>query len=209
MLQVMTLKRIHYLSGLCLSLFIGFHLFNHLMAIQGAEKHISTMQSLRLVYRNPVIETILLIAVFIQIVSGIRLYKAGKKQANEFYGKLHVWTGLYMAFFLMIHVSAVIAGRLLLQLDTNFYFGVAGLNSFPFNLFFIPYYALAILSFFGHIAAIHAKKMKMQLFGTSPKQQANFIIILGICLTVFILFGLTNQFKGVVIPDEYRVLINQ
>lgn len=205
----MSLRRIHYFSGLCISLFIGFHLFNHLTALQGAEKHISTMQSLRVVYRNRVVEIILLIAVFIQIISGIRLYKAGKKQESGFYEKLHVWTGLYMAFFLIIHVSAVIAGRLLLKLDTNFYFGVAGLNSFPFNLFFIPYYALAILAFFGHIAAIHTKKMKISLFSASPKQQANFIIILGICLTVFIFYGLTNQFKGVVIPAEYRVLINQ
>lgn len=205
----MTLKRIHYLSGFYLSLFIGFHLFNHLTALYEAEKHISTMQSFRVLYRNPVVETILLIAVFIQIVSGIRLYYAGKKQASRFYEKLHVWTGLYMAFFLMIHVSAVITGRFLLKLDTNFYFGVAGLNSFPFNLFFIPYYALGILSFFGHIAAIHAKKMKMTFFGASPKKQAKFIIILGICLTGFIFYGLTNQFKGVVIPAEYRVLINQ
>ncbi len=205
----MTLKRIHYFSGLCISLFIGFHLFNHLTATQGLEKHITTMESFRTVYRNPFVETILLIVVLVQIVSGLRLFKMRRKLVAGFYDKLHLWTGLYMALFLIIHVSAVLAGRLLLHLDTNFYFGVAGLNSFPFNLFFIPYYALAILAFFGHIAAIHAKKMKIPLFGTSPKQQANCIIILGICLTVFIFYGLTNQFKGVVIPAEYRVLINQ
>ncbi|HCL04471.1 MAG TPA: hypothetical protein DHW64_00125 [Chitinophagaceae bacterium] len=205
----MMLKRVHYLSGLCISLFIGFHLFNHITALEGAEKHISTMESFRVVYRNPFVEFFLLIAVLIQIVSGIRLFRLQRKMAAGFYDRLHLWTGFYMAFFLIIHVSAVLAGRLLLQLDTNFYFGVAGLNSFPFNLFFIPYYALAILSFFGHIAAIHTKKMKMSLFGTSPKQQANIIIILGICLTLLIFYGLTNQFKGIAIPAEYRVLINQ
>jgi len=205
----MTLKKIHYLSGLCLSLFIGFHLFNHITALQGADKHISTMQSFRVVYRNPFVETVLLLAVLLQLVSGIRLFKAKRKRAAGFYEQLHIWTGMYLAFFLLIHVTAVLAGRFLLKLDTNFYFGVAGLNSFPFNLFFIPYYALAILSFFGHFAAIHAKKMKMPLFGTSPKQQADFIIILGIFLTVFIFYSLTDQFKGVVIPAEYRVLINQ
>jgi hypothetical protein len=40
-----------------------------------------------------------------------------------------------MALFLIIHVSAVLTGRFILHLDTNFYFGVAGINNFPFSLF--------------------------------------------------------------------------
>lgn len=205
----MTLKKIHYLSGLYTSLFIGFHLFNHIVSLQGAEKHIATMQSFRGIYRNAFAETILLVAVLVQVISGIKLFGAGRKAAFGFYDKLHYLTGLYIAFFLVIHVSAVMAGRFILKLDTNFYFGVAGLNSFPFNLFFIPYYALAILAFFGHIAAIHHKKMKLPLLGLSPKQQANAILLLGICFTVFVFYGLTNHFKGVIIPAEYRVLISQ
>jgi len=100
-------------------------------------------------------------------------------------------------------------GRFFLNLDTNFYFGVAGLNTFPFNLFFVPYYGLAILSIFGHIAAIHSQKMKNSIFGWSPKQQANFILIKGIVLTVVIFYGLTNGFSGVEIPQEYNVLIGK
>jgi succinate dehydrogenase/fumarate reductase cytochrome b subunit len=202
----MTLKKIHYLSGLCISLFIGFHLFNHIVALQGAEKHIATMQSFRGIYRNVFAETILLAAVLVQIISGVRLFKTGRKTALGFYDKLHYRTGLYMAFFLVIHVSAVLAGRYILKLDTNFYFGVAGLNSFPFNLFFIPYYGLAILSFFGHIAAVHSKKMKIPLLGLLPKQQANIILASGFIITMIIFYGLTNHFKGVLIPAEYNIL---
>jgi hypothetical protein len=86
---------------------------------------------------------------------------------------------------------------------------VAGLNSFPFNLFFIPYYGLAILSFFGHIASVHNKKMKHNIFSLTPTRQAKFILFLGLCLTVLIFYGLTNHFNGVKIPTEYNVLIGK
>ncbi|MFN9998994.1 MAG: hypothetical protein ACK52X_05155, partial [bacterium] len=104
---------------------------------------------------------------------------------------------------------AVLGGRLFLHLDTNFYFGVAGLNSFPFSLFFIPYYGLAILSFFGHIASIHSKKMKQIIFGLSPNKQSIIILIFGLLLTIVIFYGLTNHFNGFIIPSEYNILIGK
>jgi hypothetical protein len=114
-----------------------------------------------------------------------------------------------LAIFLIIHLSAVLGGRLFLHLNTNFYFGVAGLNSFPFNLFFIPYYGFAIVSFFGHIASVHNKKMKNNILNLTPEQQAKSILIFGFVLTVTIFYGLTNHFDGVTIPNEYKILIGK
>jgi hypothetical protein len=111
--------------------------------------------------------------------------------------------------FFLIHLSAVLGGRFILKLDTNFYFGVAGLNTFPFNLFFVPYYGLAIVSFFGHLAAIHHKKMQKTVLGISPNTQSKAILAFGIGLTFIIFYGLTNEFKGVEIPKEYQVLIGK
>ncbi len=47
------------------------------------------------------------------------------------------------------------------------------------------------------------------LFGATPKQQANFILIKGVVLTVIIMYGLTNGFTGVDIPEEYNVIIGK
>lgn len=202
----MTLHRIHYISGLVITAFVALHLINHCFSISGAEKHIEIMTALRHFYRNIFVETILLMAVAIQIFSGIQLFRANRKAAKTFFEKLQIWTGLYLAIFFLIHVSAVFAGRFILQLDTNFYFGVAGLNSFPVNLFFIPYYALAIIAFFGHIAAIHHRKMKKNIVGIPPILQSKLIIVFGVCLAIVIFYGLTNDFRGVQIPPEYKVL---
>lgn len=205
----MTIRKTHYLSGLIIALFVGFHLFNHLASIYGPDKHIELMNTLRHFYRNIFTETILFLAVLVQIISGLKLFKSNISTAKTGFEKLHIWTGLYLAIFLAIHLSAVLVGRYFLSLDTNFYFGVAGLNSFPLNLFFIPYYGLAILSFFGHIAAIHNKKMKYKILHLTPEQQSKTILILGIFVTLIIFYGLTNHFKGVTIPAEYKILIGK
>jgi hypothetical protein len=203
------MKRVHYFSGLIITIFITLHLFNHLCSIWGAGKHIEVMNMLRPIYRTIFAEIVLLGAVSIQIISGIALFRKKRKNTNTDFDKLQLWTGLYLSIFFIIHLGAVMGGRLILHLDTNFYFGVAGLNTFPYNLFFIPYYTLAIVSFFGHVAAIHNKKMKRTVFGVNPKQQSKAIFLFGVCLTILIFYGLTNHFSGVKIPEAYNILIGK
>lgn len=205
----MTIKNLHYISGLTITIFVVLHLFNHVVSIFGAQDHIETMNTLRIFYRNIFVETILLSAVLLQIISGLKLFRTNRKLVRSKFDQLQLWSGLYLSVFFIIHLSAVLSGRLFLKLDTNFYFGVAGLNSFPFNLFFIPYYGLAILSFFGHIASIHNKKMKRTILGLSPNSQSTAILIFGFILTIVIFYGLTNHFNGVTIPKEYEVLIGK
>ena len=199
------IRKIHFASGLTLSVFIGLHLMNHLASIAGSDQHIELMKMLRNFYRTPIIEFLLFAAVLVQISSGIRLFLSKRKTNKVGFELLHIYTGLYLASFLVIHVSAVLAGRFILHLDTNFYFGAAGLNSFPVNLFFIPYYSLAILSFFGHIAAIHHCKMKNAIWGVSVDGQSKAILILGALVMLLILYGMTNGFMGATIPEEYRL----
>ncbi|NIF06395.1 hypothetical protein F3J23_13185 [Chryseobacterium sp. Tr-659] len=205
----MKTKSLHYFSGLTISLFVGLHLFNHICSIFGADLHIEIMHAFRKLYRNPISETVLLLAVVVQIISGLSLFFILRKNTHLKFEKLQILSGLYLAFFLMIHVSAVLTGRFYLHLDTNFYFGAAGINTFPLNLFFIPYYSLAILSFFGHIAAIHYKKMQMSIYQISPATQSKAILILGIFTTLLIFYGFTNRFLGVQIPEEYNILIGK
>ncbi|MCB1145317.1 MAG: hypothetical protein KDK38_00825 [Leptospiraceae bacterium] len=201
------IKKLHYFSGLTISIFVALHLFNHAFSIAGAEKHIEMMSTLRYFYRNIFIEILLLVAIATQIVTGLRLFIMKRKIVSTVFDKLQIWSGLYLAIFFLIHLSAVLAGRIILKLDTNFYFGVAGLNAFPFNLFFIPYYTLAILSFFAHIAALHNRKMSLKILGLTPQMQSIVIFLFGFLFSIFILFGLTNKFTGVQIPAEYKVLI--
>lgn len=204
----MNLRKIHSTSGLIISVFVGMHLFNHSYSILGPDKHIEVMSILRLVYRNRIIESFLLLAIAIQIYSGLKIFKTKKPFANTYFEKLHIWTGLYLAIFLIIHVSAVLLSRLFLHIDTNFYFGAAGINLFPLNLFFIPYYFLAIISFFGHISAIHYKRMKRNILGMNVFKQSVLILLIGLGFGMFLMFVLSNKFQGFDIPEAYKFLNN-
>lgn len=201
------MKRIHYISGLTITIFVVLHLCNHAVSLVGVESHIAFMDKLRLVYRNPIVETLLLGVVLVQIISGLKLAIMQKGLAVGFYKKIQIWSGLYIAMFLLIHVGAVLMGRYILQLDTNFYFGAIGLNTFPFNLFFIPYYGLAIVAFFGHVSAIHFHKMRSTILGVSVEQQSRIIFLIGVVVAIVILYGMTNGFNGVEIPEEYDIMI--
>lgn len=202
-------KKLHYFSGITISIFVFFHLINHFASVFGADAHINLMNSLRVVYRNIFVESILFLSVTILIFSGIKLFLLKRKFVSSFFDKLQIWSGLYLAIFFLVHLSAVLGGRFIFNLDTNFYFGVAGLNTFPLSLFFIPYYALAIVSFFGHIASVHSKKMIKTIIGLTPSQQAYAILTLGVAITLIIFYGLTNGFNGLEIPEKYNVIIGK
>lgn len=209
-LQIKTeVKRIHYISGITITIFIILHLSNHLYSLFGVDRHIEVMDTLRIFYRNVIAEIILICAVLIQIISGIKLFFKKRKEVSSFFEKLQLWSGFYLAVFFVFHLAAVFIGRLILNLDTNIYFGVAGLNTFPFSLFFIPYYGLAIISFFGHISSLHSLKMKNNVIGINPNQQAYTILFIGVLLTLIVLYGLTNGFNGIETPKEYQIMIGK
>ncbi|MBO9733014.1 MAG: hypothetical protein J7623_30515 [Chitinophaga sp.] len=194
------IKQLHYISGITLSVFIGVHLFNHLLALAGPDAHIGLMEKLRKVYRQPVIETILLLSVLTQVISGARLlFNQQKKTISE---SIQIWSGMYLSFFLTVHVSAVIAGRLVEHLDTNFYFAGAGLNLYPATLFFIPYYFLSVCAISLHIASLHYLK-------TKSKWSACTIGTVGIIASVLIMIGYTHCFNWWEIPLEYRAFISK
>lgn len=188
------IKRIHYVSGLTLSIFIAVHLFNHFFAIAGAEAHIRMMEILRKVYRHPVIETFLLLVVGFQVITGIRL--AYKRRATSTAEKIQVWSGLYLAFFLIAHVGAVISGRYVELLNTNFYYGAIGMNFDPAYFIFVPYYFLAVVAISLHVAAIHYIK-------TGARKISVTIGAVGVAAAVVIILAYTNNFQGKQMPKEY------
>lgn len=191
-------KRVHYISGITLSAFIAFHLLNHLFALDGPEKHIAVMDNLRAVYRHPVIETVLLLAVLFQIVTGLRLVY--KRNAQSLAEKIQVYSGLYLSFFLLAHVGAVLSGRYIENLDTNFYYAAAGLNYYPATFIFIPYYFLAVAAISLHVAAIHFLK-------TGSVVVARGVALTGIATSVVIILAFTDFFQWRDMPEAYEKFI--
>ena len=148
----MTLRTLHRSSAILIALFAVLHIANHLAGLGGVATHIAFMDTARLVYRNLAVELVLLLCVAFQVGSGLTLVLRGWKQRRGFMPWLQVLSGAYLSFFLLVHVSAILSGRMLLNLDTNFYFAAAGFHVPPYPFFFVPYYFLAVVALFTHLA---------------------------------------------------------
>lgn len=198
-----SVKKLHRLSGLTIASFLVLHLTNHLFALGGPSLHISVMNFFRHIYRFPPIEILLLLCVLFQVISGIWLvFKKGFLR-QPFYIVVQVLSGLYLSFFMIYHVRAVLLGRFQWNVDTDFYFAAGVANRYPEKIFFIPYYTLSLVSMFAHIACVHYIKRMEKLNDTSDvipaetfrkysKREAIGICIVGALITSLIMIALTG-----------------
>lgn len=147
----MTLRTLHRSSAILIALFALLHIANHLAGLAGVATHLAFMEAARLVYRNLAVEMALLACVAFQVGSGLTLALRGWRQRRGFVPWLQALSGLYLSFFLLVHVSAILSGRVLLNLDTNFYFAAAGFHVPPYPFFFMPYYFFAVVALFVHL----------------------------------------------------------
>lgn len=90
------------------------HLANHLVSLHSIAAHIAFMNVARTVYRQPAIEFVLIASVIFQCGSGLWMVVRGWSARQGAVAWLQALSGSYLAVFLLIHVSAVVLGRIVL-----------------------------------------------------------------------------------------------
>ena len=165
--------------------------------------HIAVANLFRHIYRSLLVEILLLMCVLFQIISGVTLvFKKGFLK-QPFYVLIQIVSGLYLSFFMVYHVRAVMLGRYVWKVDTNFYFAAGVANRYPEKLFFIPYYTLSLVSVFAHIACAHyIKRMEMldkisdsvrnELLREKYNKEVAVICIAGTMITFLIMISITG-----------------
>jgi succinate dehydrogenase/fumarate reductase cytochrome b subunit len=195
---------LHRASACIIGAYVAVHLFNHLLAIQSVEAHIQFMKSFRHVYRNSFVEVLLLACVTFQIGSGVYFIKNRWGQRRGFFELVQALSGGYLAYFLLVHVGSVLFGRAALKLDTNFYYAAAGMHVPPFHYYFLPYYFLAIIAFFGHSAcAVHWLTRKA-LSEPSRNYFGRAVLTAGVATAALIVAAFAGVFYDIQVPQEYR-----
>jgi succinate dehydrogenase/fumarate reductase cytochrome b subunit len=195
----MRLRTLHGLSALLIAAYALVHLANHLVGLQGVQAHIAFMDAARKLYRNPLVEPVLLLAVAGQIVSGAILVIRGWRERRGLVSWLQAGSGAYLALFLLNHVTAVLYGRAVLHLDTNFYYAAAGLHVAPFQYFFAPYYFLAVLALFVHLACA----LSWQLPGRERLVLAP-AALAGLGAALLIVLSLAGVLYPVDVPAQFK-----
>jgi hypothetical protein len=196
------LEKLRHFSGIVIASFLFLHLTNHLFALGGPALHITVMNLFRCVYRFFPVEILLVICVIFQVISGVALVFRKGFLKQPVYVIIQIASGLYLSFFMVYHVCAVMFGRYLWNVNTDFYFAAGVANSYPSKLFFIPYYTLSLVCVFAYIACAHyitgIKKINMvpvnihTRFRKMYKREAAFIFVMGAMITFLIMISFTG-----------------
>jgi succinate dehydrogenase/fumarate reductase cytochrome b subunit len=199
----MTLRDFHRASAIVIATYALTHIANHLLSLQSVAAHIAFMEAARSLYRYWIVEFVLLFCVAFQIGSGLWFIARGWKERRGLLPWLQAGSGAYLAFFLLIHVSAVLVGRSILQLDTNFYFAAAGFHVPPYQFFFAPYYFLAVLALFTHLGC--AAYWQLAAASRSARVIAVALpMLVGSVIALLIVLSLAGMIQPVDVPAQYK-----
>jgi hypothetical protein len=192
-------RTLHRRCAVVVVLFVLAHLANHAAALGGVAAHLRFMEGARLVYRQPLVEIALLLCVAFQAGSGLWLAGAAWKRRLGWIARLQAASGAYLALFVLIHVGAVLVGRSVLELDTNVHFAAAGLQAWPYQLFFIPYYFLALVAVFAHLGCALARRAR-----SAPALAAGLPLAAGVVFSGLVLAALMGKLYPYEVPQAYR-----
>jgi succinate dehydrogenase/fumarate reductase cytochrome b subunit len=159
--------------------------------------------------RVPAVEALLLAGVAMQAGSGLLLVlrrsrqRLTRQQRRPPFDRLQETSGLYLAFFLLVHVVSVLAGRAVLGLDTNFYFAAAGLQVRPYPLLFVPYYGLAVAALFTHLACLLRRRLPASTPLATRDRAAWTGVATGAVLAALIVASFSGVFYPIDLPTAY------
>ena len=194
MAQGVNLRKLHRVTAAMLAAFILLHLANHLAILIGPGAHLSMMEAIRPLYRNPVVEPLLFAAFAVQLALGLRLmWRRGWPRA--LWPRIQVTSGGLFALFLIQHLGAVLYMRTAEpDLDTNIYWAAAVVSRAPFSLYFIPYYIIGLAALGIHIAAM---RRSVKLASISA------------ILACVIVAGFAGAFHDIQLPPAYEAYLDR
>jgi succinate dehydrogenase/fumarate reductase cytochrome b subunit len=94
-----------------LLLFIGPHIVNHVAGFWNGPLHIAIMNVVRRVYRDDIVQPVLLALIGFQILSGIALVRRRMRMPSDIFGTVQTMCGAYIGVYLLAHMTAVFAAR--------------------------------------------------------------------------------------------------
>ena len=191
------IHRVHYAAAIPLFVFLIAHVANHVMAIDGYDAHVHVQNVLRVVYRNRLVEPLLLVAVVTQVVTGAMLVWNARGSHFTPMRALQFVSGAYLSMFFFSHVNAVLVfGRWLQGVDTTFKWatgGPAGLLASG-SAALLPYYLLSVLAFFMH-AACAGRWALAPIAGNRAAQRAAWVVGAAGCLVTLALLAPLTGFR--------------
>jgi hypothetical protein len=148
---------VHGLTAAIISLYVLFHIANHLFGLVGQDAHAAVMKIGRVVYRSSLGEPLLVAAMLFQIGTGLYLAWRWSTAPQTFHRTYQVASGAYLSLFILGHMNSVfIYARSFLGIPTDWNFAIGaptGLIHDAWNIRLLPHYALGVFFVLSHVAS--------------------------------------------------------
>ncbi|WP_224790424.1 hypothetical protein [Pseudomonas fluorescens] len=191
------LRVAHGIAGIIVLLFVAFHLFNHLFGLAGPQTHAEVMELGRKVYRHPVVEPILVLALLFQVVSGLRLAWNWSSIGSDHYRIFQIGSGVFLSVFILGHLNAVfVFARTYAGIETGWDFASGdpvGMIHDPWGIRLLPHYAIGVFFVIAHLFS--GLRVVLLAHGVS-RVTANrgwwAGVVIGVLVSVMIMLGITG-----------------
>jgi hypothetical protein len=192
-------RRLAHVHGVSASaillLFVGPHIANHLAGFWNGPVHIEIMNAVRRVYRDDIVQPMLLTLIGFQILTGTVLVQRRMRMPSDFLGTIQTMSGVYVGVYFLAHVTAVFAARYA-GTDTNWNWLTRPHDSMLAslsNLRLIAHYWVGPIAIVTHVAC--GLRMILLQRDTSPvaaDRLALALITVGVVISSIILAALLN-----------------
>ena len=178
--------KIHRVAAALLVAFAGLHFASHVSAVFSLALNARVVDAVRIVYKQPPLEVLLLLALPIQICTGLWLFWARRDRALDRWDRLQLASGLYLAVFLAAHATATA----ILFRNINFRAASGGAPGLFGDPSFLAYYVLGPLAVFAHVACGARHLMLRHLGRLRAGRLAAGLLGLGAAITLVITLAL-------------------
>jgi hypothetical protein len=191
------LRVAHGISALgIIVIFLALHLSNHSTFILGPDTYRTVMKAVRHVYRQEVLQPLLVALFLFQVGSGVYLATHAGAQPMDRFRTFQIATGIFLAAYVLGHMNSVfVYARLYLGIDSDWAFATgapAGLVKDAWNIRLVPHYGLGVFFVLSHLAAgvravllahgVNRRFADRFLIGSATVAGlAAFVIMLGMC----------------------------
>ncbi len=182
-------------AGVILLLFIGPHIVNHAAGFWNGPVHIEVMNAVRRVYRDDIVQPILLALIGFQILSGTALVRRRIRMPSDFLGTVQTMSGVYVGVYLLAHMTAVFAARYA-GTDTNWNWLTRPHDSMLVSLSslrLIAHYWVGPIAIFAHIACgLRMVLLQRDISLAAANRLVLALITAGVVVSSVILVALLN-----------------
>jgi hypothetical protein len=182
-------------ASVILLLFIGPHIVNHAAGFWNGPVHIAIMNVLRRVYRDDIVQPVLLALIGFQILSGTALVRRRMRMPSDFLGTVQTMSGVYVGVYFLAHMTAVFATRHA-GTDTNWSWLTRPNDSMLVslsNLRLIAHYWVGPIAIITHVACgLRMVLLQHDISPPTANRLALALVTVGVVASSVILLALLN-----------------